>query len=417
MSDTIPGTRPTREGAEEVRSDKRTWTLPERQWVEYLLKKLQLYSSTDPDSCHASKLLNLGSLLKACGLELPAADPAVGCEPLKVKLADTSGPGTESGAPEIWREGGPKLTQRNGPATEPAKTEQELWEVEMQRWRAHIQKCEEHIGEAADLHHKCQQAFEKAFEREQQLVTRMEQLLEKAELLLVRIVARQSGAPTEADIKRTQELKRERGWEENKATVGTIPTEPIGNPLIPSGSTSSFPQIKREFAQGGHIPASQMPKPDYTIEKTHTDASAYPGAKPGPETASARIRQLEQANEEQAKIIERLNNEAADYVHVIQGLNGDIRQIEQARKVQAMILEDLNRKLSDLENANNKRRQLGDRLIELAKDLKKWRNECPRPCSRCRSPRKRSLNGRSASTISGRTTALTTKSRASGGWR
>lgn len=62
-------------------------------------------------------------------------------------------------------------------------------------------------------------------------------------------------------------------------------------------------------------------------------------------------------------------------MHVIQGLNGDIRQIEQARKVQAMILEDLNRKLSDLENANNKRRQLGDRLIELAKDLKKWRNE------------------------------------------
>lgn len=364
MSDTIPGTRPTREGAEEVRSDKRTWTLPERQWVEYLLKKLQLYSSTDPDSCHASKLLNLGSLLKACGLELPAADPAVGCEPLKVKLADTSGPGTESGAPEIQREGGPTLTQRDGPATEPQEKAKKGYDPstdedgDQARWDASMARAE-----------ALQDRSDKAFEREQQLMNRMENLIWLAELHLAKLIARESGSATEADIKRTQELNKERGWEENKAKVGTIPTEQTGNPLIPSGATSSYPKLKREpeFTLGGYIPASQMPPEGYIwktapshgkLKEQMTDGGFVPGL-PDPE-------KLPLPGE---KIIAKPEPTALDKA------SQRIRQLEQANEDQAAIIQDLHGQLASMENVNHKRRELGDRLIELAKDLEKWRNE------------------------------------------
>lgn len=343
MSDTIPGMRPTRQGAEEVRSEKRTWTLQERQWVEYVLKKLSQYSSWHADSHNADKILKLGGLLKACGLEMLEDDPAVGCEPLKVKLADTSGPGTESGVPEIQREGGPTLTQRDGPATEPAKTDQQRWDASMARAEA------------------LQDRSEQAFEREQKLITRIENLVEQADLFLARLIARQSGAPTEADIKRTQELNRERGWEENKATVGTIPTEQPGNPLIPSGSTSSFPKLKREFAQGGL--SEVRPEPVVRLTGNPADIYKVPTIEPGSPLAKEMMEQL------------RRSEQAAHGTAALETASQRIQQLEQANEEQAKVIEYLRSSLADAKEVNQKRRRLGDRFIELAKDLEKWRNE------------------------------------------
>lgn len=254
----------------------RAWTLSERHWTEHVLRKLNQWENLAPDYESAEKLLKMGCLLKSSGLELPEADNATTFDSATDRPRDIYKPAIESVAPEIRREAGPTITQRRGQRRKPAKTDQQRWDSSMAR--------------AEDL----QRRSEAMFEREERILIRFEALLEQADLLLVRLVAREAGLKIDP-------------WRENKATVGTIPTEQPGNPLIPSGSTSSFPKLKRE---------------------------------PGPETASQRIRQLE----------------------------------EQIKAMQETI-EHLHGQLANMEDVNHKRRELGDRFIAMAKQLEKWRNE------------------------------------------
>lgn len=391
MSDTIPGTRPTRQGAEEVKGGLRAWTIGERYWTEHILRKLNQWENLAPDYESAEKLLKLGGLLKASGVELPEADPATGFEPpkdrpreifksdfgttiedlekrgLKVKLADTSGPGTESGAPEIWRDGGPTLTQRDGPATEPAKppkwfgdavnqleqrnsvtseppkTISELPKTDQQRWDASMARAE-----------ALQQRAETMFAREERMLLRFEALLEQADLLLLRIVAREAGL-------------RVVPWRENKATVGTIPTEQTSNPLIPSGSTSSYPKLKRSEDNSVDIGAPLGPNQQGRVRTTITDATEFDPSKSVWRTgvSHGKLKQ-EMTDGELIPKPEPTGPETASQ---------RIRELEERIKAMQQTIEDLHGQLASMENVNHKRRELGDRLIQMAKELEKWRNE------------------------------------------
>lgn len=227
--------------------------------------------------------------------------------------ATGTGPATQDRPADIWRDNPPAtVTQRDG-------TDENLELRPGERWATPEEKkaYEKHLAESTrklepKLELTPEERWNKQMDRseavmlrqeriqvkEEQQHDRMDQILDMAQKVLVSFIAKIGGPATAADIERTHELAKEYAWEKSKAMIGTMPVKPETESAVPVGTVKAgkldpinqapsgqFPNIKRDqgFKLGGvgHVPI--VPKEDYVLTKTQTDAKTYTDPKPKPD--------------------------------------------------------------------------------------------------------------------------------------